>query len=158
MSRKLAAVLTATGRGWTFNDTVSGESRMIVELPHDEETVLKCALYGLKQAVADGGAKSKGTSLQSRLDGMAKRYKEILDKSWNFRDGTGTASLPDGDVYRAVVALGFAEDTAERREKWKAMKPAERRAIAKRDDVRAWLEANAADDTDGDTALESFMA
>jgi hypothetical protein len=158
MARKLAAVITATGRGWSFNDTVTGESRMIVELPTSGETVTQLALYGLKQAVADGGAKAKGTSLQSRLDGMAKRYEQIMTGDWSFRDGTGTASLPDGDVYRAIVALGVADDTAERREKWKGLKPAQRRAIAGRDDVKAWIAANVTTDDDtADAALESFL-
>jgi hypothetical protein len=159
MSRKLAAVITATGNGWSFNDTVTGESRLIVHLPIDSEQTRQLALYGLKQAVADGGAKAKGTSLESRIKGMLDRYNQIKDGLWNFRDGTGTASLPDGDVYRAIVALGVAEDTAERREKWKSLKPAQRRAIAGRDDVKAWIAANApADDDAADAALDTFLA
>lgn len=157
MSRKLAAVITATGEGWSFNDAVTGESALIVELPLDQSIRRQLALYGLKQAVADGGAKAKGTSLASRIKGMKDRYAQIIDGGWNFRDGTGTGSLPDGDVYRAIVALGFAEDSAERREKWKACKPAERRAIARRDDVTKWLADNI-DATDGDEALQTFMA
>jgi hypothetical protein len=156
MTRKLSAVITATGRGWTFNDSVTGESRMICELPMDDATVTQLALYGLKQAVADGGAKAKGTSLQSRIDGMQARYQQIADKTWNFRDGTGAGGLPDGDVFRALIALGFAEDTSARRDKWRDLKPAERRAIGKRPDVRAWIDANVATDS-GDDALAAFI-
>lgn len=158
MTRKLAAVITATGNGWTFNDTVTGESRLIVELPAGGEAFRQLALYGLKQAVADGGAKAKGTSLQSRIDGMADRYEQIMAGTWNFRDGTGTAGLPDADVYRALVALGIAPDDADRRAKWKELKPAQRRAIGNREDVKSWIAANVADDTDADAALDAFMA
>lgn len=157
MARKLAAVITATGRGWSFNDTVTGESRLIVELPTDSESVTRLALYGLKQATADGGAKAKGTSLQSRIDGMKQRYAQIVAGTWDFRDGTGTASLPDADTYRAIVALGIAPDDGDRRAKWKELKPAQRRAIGKRQDVMDWIAANVADDTDADDALAAFI-
>jgi hypothetical protein len=158
MTRKLAAVITATGNGWTFNDTVTGESHLIVELPAGGETFRQLALYGLKQVVADGGAKAAGTSLASRVAGMEKRYAEVMAGTWSFRDGTGAAGMPDGDVYRALIALGIADDTADRRAAWKELKPAQRRAIAKRPDVTAWVAANVADDTTADAALDAFMA
>lgn len=159
MTRKLAAVITATGNGWSFNDTVTGESRLIVQLGDcSRDTEKKLALYGLKQAVADGGAKAKGTSLESRIKGMSKRFDEIVDGTWDFRDGTGSSTMPDADTYRAIIALEMMPDTAESREKWKGLKPAQRRAIAKQDAVAAWLEANITDDTDGDAALAAFLA
>lgn len=157
MTRKLAAVITATGEGWSFNDTVTGESHLIVELPASGTTRDQLALYGLKQAVADGGAKAKGTSLQSRIDGMEDRYQQIRAGTWNFRDGTGTAGMPDGDVYRALIALGIADDTSDRRAAWKELKPAQRRAIGSREDVKAWIAANVGTD-DADAALDAFMA
>jgi hypothetical protein len=157
MTRKLAAVITATGEGWSFNDTVTGESHMIVELPISQNVRDQLALYGLKQAVADGGAKAKGTSLRDRLVGMSQRYSQICTGTWNFRDGTGTAGLPDGDVYRAIVGLGIAPDDADRRAKWKELKPAQRRAIGSREDVKAWIAANIGTD-DADAALDAFMA
>lgn len=157
MARAFAAVLTATGRGWSYNDAVTGESRLIVELPTDSETVTRLALYGLKQAVSDGGAKAKGTSAAARLSAMRKRFDQIASGEWDFRDGTGTGSLPDADIYRAMVALGITEDSAERRAKWKDLKPAMRRAIGKRDDIAEWIEENVAFTEDGDMALKAFM-
>lgn len=158
MARAFSAVLTATGRGWSYNDAVTGDSRLIVELPTDSETVTRLALYGLKQAVSDGGAKAKGTSAAARLDAMRKRFAQITSGEWDFRDGTGTGSLPDADIYRAMVALGITEDNAERRAKWKELKPAMRRAIGRRSDVAEWIEANITDDADSDAALDSFMS
>lgn len=157
MTRKLTAVITATGNGWTFNDTVTGESHLIVELPAGGEAFRQLALYGLKQAVADGGAKVKGTSLMSRIQGMSDRYEQIMSGAWNFRDGTGTAGMPDGDVYRALVALGITDDTSDRRAAWKELKPAQRRAIGSREDVKTWIAANVGTD-DADAALDAFMA
>lgn len=159
MARSFKAVLTATGRGWSFNDVVTDESHLIVELPTDSATVTRLALYGLKQAVADGGARAKGTSRAARVTGMEKRYEQIIDGSWDFRDGTGTGALPDADAYRAMIGLGITEDSAERRMKWKELKPAQRRAIAAREDVKAWIAANVEVDEDAaEEAVAAFMA
>lgn len=157
MARKLTAVLNPDGRGWNFNDAISGETYVSIHIDDlTKEQQQKVLLYGMKQVTADGGAKSKGTSLESRIAGMKKRWGQVQDNDWSFRDGTGTGSLPDGDIYRALIALGFAEDTAARRDIWKGLKPAARRKLGDREDVKAYLAAHSEDDADGDAALEAF--
>ena len=150
--------ITADGNGWEILDAVTGENRATIELPTDDaDTTRKLALYGLKQAVADGGAKDKGTSAAARLRAMLARYNQIMAGTWDFRDGTGSGSMPDGDVFRALVALGISPDTPDQRDKWRKLPAPKRRAIGNREDVREWI-ANNISAVDADEAVEEFIS
>ena len=147
--------ITSDGGGWVITDAVTGAELATIELPDDAETTRKLALYGLKQAVADGGAKDAGTTANARLRAMLARYNAIVAGTWDFRDGTGSGSMVDGDIFRALVALGITPDTPDQRAKWKTLPAPKRRAIGNRDDVRGWIADNLAD-VDADAALDEF--
>lgn len=149
--------ITEDGNGWYIADAVTGDQVATVELTGDETTDRKLALYGLKQAVADGGAKDQGTTAAARLRAMLARYNQIAAGTWNFRDGTGAGTMPDGDIFRALVALGITPDTPDQRDKWKKLPAPKRRAIGNRDDVRQWIADNLTD-IDADEALAEFNA
>lgn len=149
--------MTDDANGWLVIDAVTGDTAATVEIPDDADTVRKLTLYGLKQAVADGGAKDKGTTAAARLRAMLARYNQIAAGTWEFRDGTGTGAMQDGDIFRALVALGITPDTPDQRDKWKKLPAPKRRAIGNRDDVRQWIADNLTD-IDADEALAEFNA
>ena len=157
MAHAFKTRITPEGNGWILTDAVTGGELATIELPDDADMNRKLALYGLKQAVADGGAKDKGTTAAARLRAMLARYNAIMAGTWDFRDGTGSGSMPDGDIFRALVALGITPDTPDQRDKWKKLPAPKRRAIGNREDVREWIADNLAD-IDADEALAEFNA
>lgn len=162
MTRAFNWKLDRTANAWATVDPVTGEEldryafgEYITEgLP--EQGYLALA-YGLKQLISDGGAKDKGTTVRARRAAMANRYANWCAGTYAFRDGTGTGSMPDGDIFRALVALGRTPDTVDQRDKWKKLPAAKRRAIGNIAEIREWLESNTID-VDADAALEEFNA
>jgi hypothetical protein len=145
--------------GWDIVEPINGATVATVAIPEIAAlppNVRPIALYGLKQGVADGGAKEKGSSATVRLRGMLTRFAQIAAGTWNFRDGTGTASLPDGDVYAALVALGKTADGDESRDKWRKLGAPKRAAIRRIEDVAAWLESNSGS-VDAEDAMADFL-
>ena len=149
-------VVNADRTGWLVRDPVTDEQLAELQMPDDATIARNVALYGLKQICSDGAATEKGMSKATRVRLMKQRHDEIHAGTWGFRDGTGSAGLPDADIYRAIVALGLAPDDADRREKWKKLPASHRRAIAKREDVAQWLTDNAPATVDADDALAAF--
>jgi len=87
--------------------------------------------YGAKQILADAGAVGRSVPSEERLNRMEKRARGLRDGSWAFRDGFGT---PKADANYLIQFDCLAEasiipgDDASRAA-WKAMKPADRRAV-----------------------------
>ena len=87
--------------------------------------------YGVKQILADAGAVGRSVPSEERLNRMEKRARGLRDGSWAFRDGFGT---PKADANYLIQFDCLAEasiipgDDASRAA-WKAMKPADRRAV-----------------------------
>jgi hypothetical protein len=103
--------------------------------------------YGLRQIIADAGADSD--TFAARISAMAARAEALIDGTWGTR-----ATMPDGDIFRAAVAAGLIPDTVEARDKWRGLKPDQRRAIGRREDVKPHLPAADGDATDD--ILSSF--
>lgn len=108
--------------------------------------------YGVRQIIADGGADAD--TLSERLAKMQVRADQLADGTW----GTRVARLVDGDIFAAICAVHDKPDNDETRAKWAALKPAQRRALGERAEIKAWLVANSPDDDGDDTAdlLETF--
>lgn len=162
MARTFGWKLDRPGNAWETIDPATGDTLDRYEfgdfVPEGIKEPAYIALaYGLKQLVGDGGAKGKGTTARARRAAMANRYANWVAGTYAFKDGTGTASMPDGDTFRALVALGRTPDTPDQREKWKKLPAAKRRAIGNMADVREWLDENTID-IDADAALEEFNA
>jgi hypothetical protein len=103
--------------------------------------------YGLRQIIADAGADAD--SLGDRITKMTARTVSLIDGTWGTR-----ATMPDGDIFRAAVAAGLIPDTVEARDKWRGLKPDQRRAIGRREDVKPHLPVADGDATDD--ILSSF--
>lgn len=88
--------------------------------------------YGIKQVLADGGAVGRDVPAAERLAKMEKRARALIDGTWSFRDGHGSAATPAASdsamMFAALVAVGIVPDIPETRETWKALKPTQRRA------------------------------
>ncbi len=97
--------------------------------------------YGIRQIIADGAANA--TTLLERAQLMRERAEALMDGSWGTR-----ATLPDGDIFRAMISVRGLTDSPELRAKWKSLDAKQRRAIGDRPDVRSRMETTPVADTD----------
>lgn len=117
--------------------------------------------YGVKQILSDAAAGSK--SERETVVAMGQRATALRNGTWGQRQ----SRLPDADVFGALVAIGtfdvggqtvrFVNSDASR-EKWTALKPAERRALGRLPEVVEWLEAHGDDEPDADDLLSMFKS
>jgi len=97
--------------------------------------------YGVRQIIADGAANA--ADLNDRIRMMGERAATLIDGTWGTR-----ATLPDGDIFRAMIAVRGLTDSPELRAKWKSLDAKQRRAIGDRPDVRSRMETTPVADTD----------
>jgi len=104
--------------------------------------------YGVRQIIADGAANA--ADLPDRIRMMGERAASLIDGTWGTR-----APLPDGDIFRAMLAVRGIEDSPDVRARWKNLDAKQRRAIGDRADIRAKMETVPVADTDD--LLDSMM-
>jgi len=145
---------------WT--DRVSGRQIFSFK-PADVVDALRDRVfdYGVKQILSDAAAGAK--TEREMVAAMTQRAAALRDGTWGQRQ----SRLPDADVFGALVAIGtfdvggqtvrFVNSDASR-EKWTALKPAERRALGRLPEVVEWLEAHGDDEPDADDLLSMFKS
>lgn len=151
MATKLKIDRVGDALAWT--DRVSGR-QVFSFAPADVADVLRDRVfdYGVKQILSDAAAGSK--TEREMIAAMGQRAAALRDGSWGQRQ----SRLPDGDVFGALVALGKLPGSDVAREKWAALKPAERRALGRLPEVVEWLEAHGDDEPDTDDVLALFKS
>lgn len=102
--------------------------------------------YGVKQIIADGAAGAGDPAAAMRARAMI-----LQDGTW----GTRAPRFPDADVWAAMVALGMTKDAQDKRDKWAALKPAERAAIGRKPEIAEWVAARAPE-VDTDDLIANF--
>lgn len=151
MATKLKIERVGDTLAWT--DRVSGR-QVFAFAPADVADVLRDRVfdYGVKQILSDAAAGAK--SEREAVAAMQQRAVALRDGTWGQRQ----SRLPDADVFGALVALGKLPGSDVAREKWTALKPAERRALGRLPEVVAWLEAHGGDEPDADDLLSMFKS
>ena len=96
------------------------------------------ALHGLKQKCGDAAALGMGTSDAAKLDAIRGviAHLESGSADWNMRGGGA-----DSAVFEALLAAGLVKDSPESRAKVRALTPAQRTALAMREDVKPHYDA-----------------
>ena len=142
---KMRVVETAGALVWS--DRVSGREVFKFNIV-DVAPALHNAVfvYGVKQIIADGAAGSDNPAAA-----MKARAAMLQDGTW----GTRAPRFPDADVWAAMIALGMTKDSADKRDKWAALKPAERAAIGRKPNIAEWVAAHAPE-VDADDLLADF--
>ena len=107
--------------------------------------------YGVKQILSDACA---GLDAGSRAWAAAfeQRATALREGTW----GQRAARIADADVWQAMLALGLARDSDANRERWTAMRPAERAALRVEPRVAEYLAAHAADVPDTADLMARF--
>lgn len=150
MASKLKIARVGPALVWT--DRTSGRQIFSFNVETGVNPTLETRIrdYGLKQILSDAAAGTK--TEKEAVEAMSKRAASLGDGSW----GTRQPSLPDADVFMALVGLRKLPDSDDARAKWAALKPAERRALGRIPEVVEWLEANGAGDEDAENILAAF--
>jgi hypothetical protein len=144
MMKRQSMKCTQRGSWLAWTDRVTGNTLHQFNLDDIAASVRDAVFaYGARQIIADGGADAD--SMAERIAKMTVRSMSLMDGSW----GTRKASFVDADIFAAAVMAGLIPDTEEAREKWIALKPAQRRAVGAREDVRAHMV-----EADGDAAAD----
>lgn len=107
--------------------------------------------YGCKQILSDAGAKHSPGSIAWQA-ALGVRAEALVAGTW----GQRAPSMPDYDVWSAMLALGKVVDSDANREVWRGMKPRERAVLRALPDVAEWLAENAPADDDAEALLELF--
>lgn len=114
-----------------WSDRVSGREVFKFDMATVAPTLRDAVFaYGVKQIIADGAA---GADNPARA--MQVRAESLVNGTW----GQRAARFPDADIWAAMVALGMTKDAQDKRDKWAALKPAERAAIGRKPEIAAWV-------------------
>lgn len=147
MTTKTKMRVTETAGILTWADRVSGREVFSFRVD-DVADSLRAAVfaYGVKQIIADGAA-----GADNPAHAMRTRAESLVNGTW----GTRAPRFPDADIWAAMVALGMTKDAQDKRDKWAALKPAERAAIGRKPDIAEWVAAHAPE-VDADDLIANF--
>lgn len=147
MVTKTKMRVTETGGILTWADRVSGREVFSFRVDAVADSLRDAVFaYGVKQIIADGAA---GADNPARA--MRARAESLVNGTW----GQRAARFPDADVWMAMIALGMTQDSQDKRDKWIALKPAERAAIGRKPDIAEWI-ADHAPEVDVDDLITNF--
>lgn len=144
--------ITLNGNTLSWTNRTSGKVYATFDV-----TVIPAALhdtvyaYGVKQILSDSYVKhAAGTT--GWFAAFDQRAVALKNGTW----GQRVARLVDVDVWQAMLALGLARDSDANRERWSAMRPAERAALRVEPRVTEYLAAHAGDVPDTADLMARF--
>lgn len=147
MTTKTKMRVTETAGILTWADRVSGREVFSFRVDDVADSLRDAVFaYGVKQIIADGAA-----GADNPAHAMRTRAESLVTGTW----GQRVARFPDADVWAAMVALGMTQDSQDKRDKWIALKPAERAAIGRKPAIAAWI-ADHAPQVDVDDLIADF--
>lgn len=147
MTTKTKMRVTETAGILTWADRVSGREVFSFRVDTVADSLRDAVFaYGVKQIIADGAA---GADNPARA--MQVRAESLVNGTW----GQRAPRFPDADIWAAMVALGMTQDSQDKRDKWIALKPAERAAIGRKPDIAEWVAAHAPE-VDTDDLIANF--
>lgn len=147
MATKTKMRVTETGGTLTWADRASGREVFSFQVDDVADSLRDAVFaYGVKQIIADGAA---GANNPARA--MRARAESLVNGTW----GQRVARFPDADVWTAMVSLGMTQDSQDKRDKWIALKPAERAAIGRKPEIADWI-ADHAPEVDVDDLIADF--